>query len=257
MLIFILERQGSMTKVVSIISGKGGTGKSTICAALSKELAGMGKSVLAVDMDIGLRSLDLLFSLESKVTFDLGDVISGRCDYKAAIVNDTANKKLSLLCSPRTVTKDFSALKLLSVLKQVIEESAYDYVMLDLPAGIGFSVLVAKELSTDCVAVTQIDPVALRDTATLVRAISGFEKLQSIRLILNRISIPTLVQSGLADLDEAIDKVGARLLGVLPEDPWICSKIPHKKTKPDTQKIINTIALRLEGHDISLLFKDL
>ena len=69
-----------MAEIYATVSGKGGVGKSTFVAGVSKGLADLGRRVLAVDCDIGLRSLDLLFGCSDKVVFDWGDLICGRCE---------------------------------------------------------------------------------------------------------------------------------------------------------------------------------
>ena len=75
-----------MAKILSVLSGKGGTGKSTISAALAVSLAARGHRVMAVDLDIGLRSLDLLLGMENRIIFDIGDILAGRCELQAACV---------------------------------------------------------------------------------------------------------------------------------------------------------------------------
>lgn len=248
-----------MTKVFSIISGKGGTGKSTVCANLAKAFAKMGKKVLAVDLDIGLRSLDLLLCLESKIVFDLGDVIAKKCTPNDAVVSHDEMKNLYLICGPRTLSKEFSVSVLLSSVRELIEKGGYDIVLVDLPAGLGFGVLAAKQLCDCCIAVTLPEAVAVRDTSSLVRTVAGFQK--PVVLILNRVSEPMLVQSGFFDLDEVIDRIGAPLIGVLPEDPWInadsAGKNKANKKNRSCSDIFEAISGRLIGRDIPLLFREI
>ena len=64
-------------KQLLILSGKGGTGKTTTAASLAVALSKLNKKVLALDCDFGLRNLDLALMLGDSVVFDLADVIFG------------------------------------------------------------------------------------------------------------------------------------------------------------------------------------
>ncbi|MFR8334481.1 MAG: AAA family ATPase [Oscillospiraceae bacterium] len=52
-----------MGNVIAVLSGKGGTGKTTVCAGLATGLAAQGRRVLAIDLDVGLRNLDICLGL--------------------------------------------------------------------------------------------------------------------------------------------------------------------------------------------------
>ena len=69
-----------MAKIITVLSGKGGVGKSTFCVNVSRALSRKGKSVLLIDGDISLRSLDLLLGLDGMVLYDWSDVLEERCD---------------------------------------------------------------------------------------------------------------------------------------------------------------------------------
>jgi len=66
-------------KVWVVASGKGGTGKSTIVANLGVALAAEGRRVLLVDLNVGLRCLDLCLGMDDRVLFDVMDVLEGTC----------------------------------------------------------------------------------------------------------------------------------------------------------------------------------
>lgn len=250
-----------MAFLFSIVSGKGGTGKSTLCAGLAKEVAKKGKSVLAVDFDIGLRSLDLLLSLQDKVVFDLGDLAAHKCNETDVAVRHNEIKGLSLICSPRSLTREVTVSALLNALKSAIAVSKYEYVFIDLPAGLGLSVLVARELNTPCIMVTLPEPMSIRDSTILAALLPAVKETPS-RLIINRVSQSLLLQNGINDLDEVLDEVGLPLLGVLPEDPYVNSGVlsPHNKSrhgKISAQSGINAAARRILGEDVPLMLRKL
>jgi len=73
-----------MSRVIVITSGKGGVGKTTVTANLGTALARLGRSVVVVDADFGLRNLDLLLGLENRVVYTALEVIAGECRLEQA-----------------------------------------------------------------------------------------------------------------------------------------------------------------------------
>ena len=72
-------------RVITITSGKGGVGKTTLTANLGVALAAMGNKVVNIDADIGLRNLDIIMGLENRIVYDLIDVVEGRCKLRQAM----------------------------------------------------------------------------------------------------------------------------------------------------------------------------
>ena len=77
-----------MSEVIVVTSGKGGVGKTTTSANVGTGLAEMGKSVVLIDADIGLRNLDVVMGLENRIVYNLVDVIEGSCRLKQALIKD-------------------------------------------------------------------------------------------------------------------------------------------------------------------------
>jgi septum site-determining protein MinD len=65
---------------IMVASAKGGVGKSTLCTGLGRILAEQGHKTLLIDMDIGVRSLDLLLNVAEKTVYNWGDVMVGNCE---------------------------------------------------------------------------------------------------------------------------------------------------------------------------------
>ena len=124
-----------MSEVIVVTSGKGGVGKTTTSANVGTGLAAMGKKVVLIDTDIGLRNLDVVMGLENRIVYNLVDVVEGKCRIKQALIKDKRYPSLYLM--PSAQTKDKSAVnpsQMIQVISQLKEQ--FDYIILDCPAGI-------------------------------------------------------------------------------------------------------------------------
>ncbi len=241
-----------MAKVLSVTSGKGGVGKSTLCVSLGMAYALLGKSVLMIEFDVGLRGMDLMLGISDRIVYDLGDLLEGRCNINKAIVESPWNPNLNVIVAPISMT---SSIKMedVNILVSGLR-SHFDIIVLDTPAGLGFSMQIAALSDLVLVAVTP-DSVCVRDGGKVVEALvkAGMKRH---RLIINRVNPKLVKQQIVTDLDEVIDQVGSQLIGVLPEDPEI--QLYASKGLPLAEdarivRICKAIALRAEGEYIPLL----
>ena len=133
-----------MCEIIVVTSGKGGVGKTTTTANLGVGLSLLGKKVLMIDTDIGLRNLDVVMGLEHRIFYNLVDVVEGNCRIRQAIIRDRQFTGLYLIPASHDPAK--SAVKPAQMLKLLQElREDYDYILLDCPAGIeqGFQTAVA------------------------------------------------------------------------------------------------------------------
>ena len=207
-----MERRG---QCIAVVSGKGGTGKTSFTAGVGAVLARSGKQVLCLDCDVGLRNLDLALGLTDRALMDFSDVAQGRCPLAAAVVEHPDLPGLFLLTAPvrsrgRPVTEEQMA----QVLREVRER--FDYCLLDAPAGLGMGFLLATAAADRCVVVTTTDTSSLRDAQHTVMELERFGT-GKLHLVVNRVR-KKLLRSMHATIDDAIDKAGLPLLGVVPED---------------------------------------
>ena len=207
-----MERRG---QCIAVVSGKGGTGKTSFTAGVGAALARSGKRVLCLDCDVGLRNLDLALGLTDRALMDFSDVAQGRCPLTAAVVEHPDLPGLFLLTAPvrsrgRPVTEEQMA----QVLREVRER--FDYCLLDAPAGLGMGFLLATAAADRCVVVTTTDASSLRDAQHTVMELERFGT-GKLHLVVNRVR-KKLLRSMHATIDDAIDKAGLPLLGVVPED---------------------------------------
>lgn len=206
-----------MGTVIVVTSGKGGTGKTTLTAGVSSCLAAIGYRVLCIDMDIGLRNLDISLGMTDRVVMDFSDVVEGRCSLERGAAAHPVIEGLYLLTAPMHLPAGrISTQQMIQFLNQAKE--SFDYVMIDSPAGIGSGFQLAMAGADRAIVVTTNDPSALRDAQRAVSELS--KQLPSIHLVMNRIQ-PKMMKRLHTTIDDAMDTAGLPLLGVVPEDSQV------------------------------------
>ena len=206
-----------MGTVIVVTSGKGGTGKTTLTAGISSCLAAIGHRVLCIDMDIGLRNLDISLGMTDRAVMDFSDVVQGRCSLERAAAEHPVIKGLFLLTSPMRLPADsISNEQMLAFLAEA--RATFDYIIIDSPAGIGSGFRLATVGADRAVVVTTNDPSALRDAQRAVTELA--HSLPEIHLVMNRIQ-PKVMKRLHTTIDDAMDTAGLPLLGVVPEDPQV------------------------------------
>lgn len=208
-----------MGEVIVVTSGKGGVGKTTTTANLGTGFALMGKKVVLVDADIGLRNLDVVMGLENRIVYDLVDVTEGNCRLKQALIRDKRYETLFLL--PAAQTRDKTAVspeQMDKLCKDLAQD--FDIVLIDCPAGIeqGFKNAIAG--ADRAVIVTTPEVSAVRDADRIIGLLEA-EGKHNPKLIINRIR-PQMVRRGdMMNIDDIIEILAVDLLGIIPEDEYI------------------------------------
>jgi len=200
---------------LAVVSGKGGTGKTSFTAGVGSALALLGARTLCLDCDVGLRNLDLALGLSDRALMDFSDVAQGRCSLEDAVVEHPKIKNLFLLTAPaRSHGRPVTQAEMLALLRGI--RSQFDFCLLDAPAGLGSGFLLATCGADRCVVVTTSDASSLRDAQHTVMELGRFSG-GSLHLVVNRVR-SKLLRHMHATIDDAIDTAGLPLLGVVPED---------------------------------------
>ncbi|WP_034992955.1 septum site-determining protein MinD [Liquorilactobacillus vini] len=247
-----------MGKAIVITSGKGGVGKTTTSANLGTALALLGKKVCLVDLDIGLRNLDVILGLDNRIIYDIVDVVEGRAKLHQALIKDKRfEDKLYLL--PAAQNADKSVLKPEEVKALVNElKPDFDYVLLDCPAGIEQGFINAVAGADMAIVVSTPEISAVRDADRVIGLLEKYDLSESPQLIINRIR-PNLMDDGRAmTVDEITEHLSIKLLGIVVDDDQVISSsnqgepIVLRENNKASQGY-RDIARRLEGETIPLM----
>ncbi len=242
-----------MGSCIVVTSGKGGVGKTTCSANIGYNLACLGKKILCIDFDTGLRNLDILLGVEDFCVFDLSDIILNNIEKENVIVTHPKIKNLNYIAAPGTKTV-FEKETLSEFIKEVKKD--YDYVIIDCPAGIGIEFDAACDSADIALIITTPDVLSVRDvnvTADLLEK----KKVKNTYLIVNRVvsSYMGKYKDYFINIDDIIDSTRTRLLGIVGEDKCLYSferEDVNKKKKSLSAICYQNIARRLIGEKVSL-----
>lgn len=205
-----------MGKVFLIASGKGGTGKTMFAVNFGATLAKKGKSVVILDMDLGMRNLDLYFGLENNVVYDVHDVLMGVCRIKQALIRDKRFERLYVMAaSPSRDDGTLTPLHMQVLCTKL--KNTYDYVIIDAPPGIDDGLVLSSAGADECVIITTPEYSALRDADTLDRELLqlGFRDRY---VVLNKV-VAEMMASGYAPrLREITGMLRPPLAGIIQAD---------------------------------------
>ena len=206
-----------MGQIIAVVSGKGGTGKTSFVAHVGLNLAALGNTVLCLDCDMGLRNLDIALGMSDRAVMDFTDVLAGRCTLEEAATAHPVQKNLRLLTAPTRAREPVDPQGFARLLRQVRQQ--YDYCLIDAPAGLGEGFQMAVDNCDRAIVVTTTDPTSLRDAQRTVTELAHLPKGR-VHMVVNRCK-KKLLKHLHQTIDDAIDTAGLPLLGVIPEDDAI------------------------------------
>ena len=243
-----------MGQVLAVISGKGGTGKTSVCAGVAGCLCMAGARVLCIDADLGLRNLDISLGMSSEAGLSFLDVMRG--DYTLDQAPRAAGLPgLQLLTAPVSARADEISADSFGALLSRARET-YDWVLIDAPAGVGAGFALACRFADELMVVCLADPASRRDAARAAELALGDRQIPA-KLVVNRVS-PRLFQKMNATVDDIMDGVGLPLLGIVPDDADVT--LAAVEGKPLCQYTFRGaglaclhIAQRLQGKRVKLM----
>ena len=244
-----------MSEVIVITSGKGGVGKTTSTANIGTGLAKLGKSVVMIDTDIGLRNLDVVMGLENRIVYNLVDVVEGNCRMKQALIKDKRYSNLCLL--PSAQTRDKTAVNP-EQMKKLIEElrPEFDYILLDCPAGIeqGFKNAIAA--ADRALIVTTPEVSAIRDADRIIGLLEAND-IHRINLIVNRLRMDMVKRGDMMSIEDVMDILAIDLIGAVPDDEHIVIATNQGEPLAGDSSLAGTaymnICKRILGEEVPLM----
>jgi septum site-determining protein MinD len=201
-----------MARVISITSGKGGVGKTTITANLGTSLACLEQKVCLIDADFGLRNLDIPLGLSSRLNYDISDFISGSCDLQQVTVKDKRLPNLSLISCSMDADHHYDPELFRDVIQYIGQD--YDYVLIDSPAGIENGFRNAAHAADEVIIVTTPNRTALQD-ADRVIGLLGDLIPTSPQLIINMADDPS---DPSLSIEQIINVLNIGLIGLVQLD---------------------------------------
>ncbi|MDR1048324.1 MAG: septum site-determining protein MinD [Synergistaceae bacterium] len=246
-------------RVIVVTSGKGGVGKTTSSANIAVALAKKGKKVVAVDTDTGLRCLDTVMGLESRIVYNLIDVVEKNCRLQQALVRDKRVENLYLLPTAQTRTKDaVTPDQMMELCAQL--KADFDFVLLDCPAGIEGGFKNAASGADEALVVTTPEIPAVRSADRIIGMLESMGK-DPIQLIINRFRAAMVQNNDMLSQDDILDVLSIGLVGVVPEDDSVIKSsnlgepLTFTQNSPAAEAYAN-IAARLLGEDVPFLSLD-
>lgn len=240
-----------MGELIAVLSGKGGTGKTSVCAGIATALTKRGETVLCIDCDIGLRNLDIALGMREIPTLSFEEVIRDGYSLEQAAKHPVF-PGLSFLTAPvHSRANEIDGFAFLDLLNRAREK--FSYVLIDAPAGIDAGFALAARFADRILLVTGADPAAIRDAAKTAEVLETMGK-NNVRLVVNRISKKMMSALGFT-IDDIMDQAGVPLLGLVPEDPNVILSASFKQpllyyTQKGAAAACLRIAKRIQGMSV-------
>lgn len=237
-----------MGELIAILSGKGGTGKTSLCAGLATALAASGEQILCIDCDIGLRNLDISLGMTDSGALSFTDVCTGDYDLSQAAVHPDF-PTLHFLTAPVGCDADtIDGEAFAGMLRKA--RSRFHYIFLDAPAGVDTGFRLCARHADRVLLVTGADPASVRDATRAGQLLEQMGK-RSVKLIVNRVSEKLYDTVGIT-VDDVMDTAGMPLLGIVPEDSSVVLAAAFEKpllcyTKKGAAAACGRIAKRILG----------
>lgn len=241
-------------KVFVVTSGKGGVGKSTVTGNLGAALAALGNEVIIVDMDIGLRNMDILLGVESRVVFNIIDVAENACRIDQALVRSKASPSLRLLPASQTKNKDDLREKDAHAIIDLLKGMC-DYILIDCPAGIEAGFRHSVSAADEAFVVVNPEVSSIRDSDRVIGMLDALSTRVPANLVVNRYK-PDLVKRGdqLA-IDDITEILSIPLAGIILETENVVRGANRGELVPADSvegQVFHDIARRMMGENVSV-----
>ena len=205
-----------MGKVFLVTSGKGGTGKTMFSVNLGAQLALENKRVMIIDMDMGLRNLDLYLGMENKVVYNIMDVLSGTCRINKAMIKARGfNTLYFMAASPIIDERDITPLHM-KVLCDKLRKH-FDYIIIDTPAGMGEMLEISMTAADKAIIVTEPEIASLRDADCIERYLMQ-NGLHNTCIVVNKLNVELMNAGFTPSVKSMVDIFKGPIVGIIQAD---------------------------------------
>ncbi len=229
-----------MARKILITSGKGGVGKSSITAHLGYQLSKLGQRVCCMDMDVGLNNLDVIMGVENKVTYDLHDVLEGRCRVKQSLID--ISPTLSLIASKHNLDVDFTGKNVRDLTDGL--KTRFDFVLIDCPAGIDSGFRRAINACEEVLVVVTPTLTSLRDSDKVLGILANY-KVKILGAVINRVRGDLVIRGGLMGCEDVSSTLKIPVVGCIPDDDSIYLSTSLNLYNSRAQKAFKLLAKHL------------
>lgn len=223
--------QKKIARIISVTSGKGGVGKTSLSVNLAAHLSKQGTKILLIDADLGLSNVEIMLGVTPSYT--LKDVIKHGKDIEDVIINGPYNLDFISGGNGFLELAELSEIEREEILIKIHKlEELYDIIIIDTGAGISKNVTAFLTISDEIIVITTSEPTALTDAYSIMKVISEEKLKQKIGLIINRVKTKSEFQQASNILISTAKKfLGEEIksLGYVYEDPNVRKTI-YKKT---------------------------
>jgi len=213
-----------MARIIAIASGKGGTGKTTITANLGIALSKLGQKVLLVDGDVAMANLSLILGMQSS-PITLHDVLLGEAQVRDAIYDGPEGVRFIPSGLSLDNYKRVDSERLSGIISQVSEE--YDFILLDVAAGIEKNVLSALSASQETLMVTMPTSPAIAD-ALKTKIVAQRLGSKVIGVVINFV----MNEKGEITKNDISNMLELPVYGSVPYDPEVRKSFMQEKVSP-------------------------
>lgn len=247
-----MKEVGKPGNIYMITSGKGGAGKTSFAVTLGREISQYGFKILLIELAPGLGSYDLLLKAERGV-YSLADYLADGCSIEDCAIPVADEPDLYTILAPTEPDFVYEPPIFREKILALLEK--FHTIVMEVPSGFHSSFYAAASVCNNAIILAAPDELSLRDGRTISDRLDAYPGIKQW-LVVNRLDVKTFRRKRpIKDLDQAIDTVGAQLLGVIPEDKQLPRHIAKGWELPvenPARITIENIALRMLGETVAL-----
>jgi len=223
---------GHFVRVISISSGKGGVGKTSITANLAYELSKRGQRVVILDADLGLANIDILLGLTSK--YNIKDVILGEKSLKEILIDAPGGFKVLPASSGITELTHLDLSQRMNFMEDIEElNDDIDIMLIDNAAGISDNVLYFNVAAQEQIIVITPEPTSITDAYALIKILVKKYDEKSFLLLINQTKSEkealTIYKHFVTIVERFLGSLSLDYLGYIPKDEKVSKAIRQQK----------------------------